>query len=124
MDDVVKLLKGTVEELEKLLNAKSVLGEPIDRDGATVIPIVSYGFGFGAGGGNGTVAGEQGGGMGTAAGGGIRPVGAIIIDAGGARVEPVRGDAATMAEALGSTVAKVLKARGKSKAKDKDKPAE
>lgn len=112
MDDVVKLLKGTVEELDKLLNARNVLGEPIDRDGATVIPIVSYGFGFGAGGGDGTVGGEKGGGMGTAAGGGIRPVGAIILDAGGARVESFRGDMATMAEAVGSTVAKVIKARG------------
>ena len=108
MDNVVKLLKGTVEELEKLLNAKNVLGEPIDRDGATVIPIVSYGFGFGAGGG---AAGTAGNGMGTAAGGGVRPVGAIILEAGGARVEPVRGDAATMAEAIGATVAKVMKAR-------------
>ncbi|WP_334194682.1 GerW family sporulation protein [Pararhodobacter sp.] len=116
MDDVVKLLKGTVDELEKLLNAKNVLGDPIDRDGATVIPIVSYGFGFGAGGGTGGVAGQTGNGMGTAAGGGIRPVGAIIIDAGGARVEPVRGDMATMAEAVGSTVATVMKAKGKPEA--------
>ena len=38
MEDVEKLLKGTVEELNKLLNAKNVLGDPIERDGATVIP--------------------------------------------------------------------------------------
>ncbi len=118
MEDVAKLLKGTVDELEKLLNARNVLGDPIDRDGATVIPIVSYGFGFGAGGGNGTSAAQGGSGLGTAAGGGIRPVGAIIIDAGGARVETIRGDVATLAEALGSTVAKVIKARsGKAAAK-------
>ena len=111
MDDVVKLLKGTVDELEKLLNAKNVLGDPIDRDGATVIPIVSYGFGFGAGGGNASVDGQSGGGVGTAAGGGIRPLGAIIIDASGARVEPVRGDVATLAEAIGQTASQVIKAR-------------
>ena len=50
MEDVEKLLKGTVEELDRLLNAKNVLGDPIEREGSTVIPIVSYGFGFGAGG--------------------------------------------------------------------------
>ena len=111
MDDVVKLLKGAVAELDALLNAKNVLGEPIDRDGATVIPIVSYGFGFGAGGGNGSIAGQPGGGARAAAGGGIRPVGAIIIDDSGARVETVRGEVATLAEAVGGTVAKVLKAR-------------
>jgi uncharacterized spore protein YtfJ len=53
MTDVDRLLKVTVEELDKLLNPKNVLGDPIEKDGATVIPIVSYGFGFGAGGGEG-----------------------------------------------------------------------
>lgn len=112
MDDVEKLLKVTVEELDKLLNARNVLGDPIDRDGATVIPIVSFGFGFGAGGGTGGVGGQTGGGTGSAAGGGIKPVGAIILDDGGARVETIRGEVATLAEALGSSVAKVMKARG------------
>jgi len=50
MEDVEKQLKGTVDELDKLLNAKNAPSDPIERDGATVIPIVSYGFGFGAGG--------------------------------------------------------------------------
>ena len=84
MADVEKLLKGTVEELDRLLNAKNVLGDPIERDGATVIPIVSYGFGFGAGGSEG---GKSGAGGGTGGGGGIKPLGAIIFDADGARVE-------------------------------------
>ncbi len=52
MEDVERLLKGTVEELDRLLNAKNVLGAPIEKDGITVIPMVSYGFGFGAGGGS------------------------------------------------------------------------
>lgn len=30
MDDVERLLKGTVEELDRLLNARNVLGAPID----------------------------------------------------------------------------------------------
>ena len=34
MDDVEKLLKGTVEELDRLLNAKNVLGAPIERERA------------------------------------------------------------------------------------------
>lgn len=84
MDDVDKLLKGTVAELEKLLNARNVLGDPIDREGVTVVPIVSYGFGFGSGGGEGDKAGAG-------AGGGIKPVGAIIIDEAGARVEGIHG---------------------------------
>ena len=53
METVERLMKTTVDELERLLSAKNVLGDPIDRDNGTVIPIVSYGFGFAAAGGSG-----------------------------------------------------------------------
>src|SRR6056297_2351082 len=103
MDDVEGLLKGTVAELDRLLNAKNVLGDPIEKGDATVIPIVSYGFGFGAGGGGG---GKLGDGAGTGAGGGIKPLGAIILDKDGARVESVQGVMTTIAEVLGETAGK------------------
>jgi uncharacterized spore protein YtfJ len=105
MDDVEKLLKGTVEELDRLLNAKNVLGDPIERGGATVIPIVSYGFGFGAGG---NVGAKSGTGAGTGGGGGIKPLGAIIFDANGARVEAVKGAMSSVAEVLGETAARAM----------------
>jgi uncharacterized spore protein YtfJ len=110
MDDVERLLKGTVEELDKLLNARNVLGDPIEREGATVIPIVSYGFGFGAGGSTGGKTGQSGG---TGGGGGIKPLGAIIFDANGARVEAVKGAASSIAEVLGETAGRALEARRK-----------
>jgi uncharacterized spore protein YtfJ len=109
MEDVEKLLKGTVEELDRLLNAKNVLGDPIEREGATVIPIVSYGFGFGAGGSTGGKAGDGGGAGG---GGGIKPVGAIIIDKNGARVEAVKGTASNIAEAIGAVAGRMVERRG------------
>lgn len=105
MENVERLLKGTVEELDRLLNAKNVLGDPIDKGSATVIPIVSYGFGFGAGGGANDKSGD---GAGTGAGGGIKPLGAIIIDDLGARVESVKGAMTTFAEVLGATAGKVI----------------
>ncbi|MDX1781937.1 MAG: spore germination protein GerW family protein [Thalassovita sp.] len=104
MEDVEKLLKGTVAELDKLLNARNVLGDPIEKDGATVIPIVSYGFGFGAGGGSDA---KSGGGAGTGGGGGIKPVGAIVFDQNGARVEAVKGAASNVAEVLGEAAARI-----------------
>ena len=104
MEDVETLLKGSVEELDRLLNAKNVLGDPIERDGATVIPIVSYGFGFGAGG---NVAQKSGSSAGTGAGGGIKPLGAIIFDKDGARVESVKGALTNMAEIIGETATAV-----------------
>ncbi|PQO22015.1 sporulation protein YtfJ [Rhodobacteraceae bacterium WD3A24] len=105
MDDVEKLLKGSVEELDKLLNAKNVLGEPIERDGAMVVPLVSYGFGFGAGGSSGGKTGDSGG---SGAGGGIKPVGAIIFDGEGARVEAVKGAVSSIAEVLGAVAGRAL----------------
>jgi uncharacterized spore protein YtfJ len=77
MESAERLLKGTVEELERLLEAKHVLADPIEKDDATIIPMVSYGFGFGAGAGDDA---KRGSGGGTGAGGGIKPRGAIIID--------------------------------------------
>jgi uncharacterized spore protein YtfJ len=105
MENVERLLKGSVEELDRLLNAKNVLGDPIEKGTATVIPIVSYGFGFGAGGGTNAKTGD---GAGTGAGGGIKPLGAIIIDDQGARVESVHGAMTTFAEVLGATAGKAL----------------
>ncbi|MDJ0921550.1 MAG: spore germination protein GerW family protein [Henriciella sp.] len=105
MNEVENLLKGTVEELDKLLNAKNVLGDPIERDGATIIPMVSYGFGFGAGG---TSNIKDGPGGGSGGGGGIKPLGAIIIDKEGARVEGIRGAMRTLAEVIGETASHAM----------------
>ncbi|MCP4384566.1 MAG: sporulation protein YtfJ [Hyphomicrobiales bacterium] len=118
MDDVERLLKGTVEELDKLLNARNVLGDPIERDGSTIIPLVSYGFGFGAGGGTDTK--KSGTGAGTGAGGGIKPLGAIIFDKDGARVEAVKGAVSNVAEVIGDAAARVIdrKSQGQSPSKE------
>ena len=105
MEDVERLLKGTVEELDRLLNAKNVLGDPIEKGAATVIPIVSYGFGFGAGGSTG---GKAGAGSGTGGGGGIKPLGAIIFDDNGARVEAVKGTVTNVAEIVGEAVSRAM----------------
>jgi len=105
MENVENLLKGTVEELDRLLNAKNVLGDPIEKGSATVIPIVSYGFGFGAGGGGNAKNGDS---AGTGAGGGIKPLGAIIIDDDGARVESVQGTISNIVEVLGKTAGKAI----------------
>ena len=108
MEDVERLLKGTVEELERMLNARNVLGDPIEKDGATIVPIVSFGFAFGAGGGTGGKSGAQGSGAGTGGGGGIKPLGAIIIDANGARVEAIKGAMTSIASAFGEAASRAV----------------
>ena len=119
MEDVERLLKGTVEELDRLLDAKHVLAEPIEKDGVTVIPLVSYGFGFGAGGGDNPKSGT---GSGTGAGGGIKPRGAIIIDDKGVRVESLKAGMSNVFETMAECCAHMMKMKHGSDG-DKDKGA-
>jgi uncharacterized spore protein YtfJ len=121
MEHVENLLKTTLAEIERLLTTRTVVGEPINVDGRTLVPLVSIGFGFGAGGGSGreqkTINGEALGG-GSGGGGGIRPVAIVVIDKDGVRVEPVRKAAATMVEKIGEAIGKIAEKRG-----DKEKKA-
>ena len=107
MDSVESLLKETVGELERLLSAKQVMGEPIEKGKAVVIPLVSYGFGFGAGGGSDAKSGD---GSGTGAGGGIKPRGAIIIDEEGVHVTPL-SNVPDAFEAMAEVATKALETR-------------
>ena len=104
MADTEQLLKKTVEELDRLLSAKNVLGAPIEKEGVTIIPLVSYGFGFGAGGGTDQKKGE---GAGTGGAGGIKPIGAIVIDKDGTRIEGLKTTMTSVVEAIGEAARKV-----------------
>jgi uncharacterized spore protein YtfJ len=112
MQQVETLLKTTLTEIEKMLTTRTVVGEPIQIAGQTLIPLVSVGFGFGGGGGEGEDpkrAGARGVGGGSGGGGGIRPVALIVVDKdGNVRVEPIRA-AASAVEKLGDAVSKVVR---------------
>ena len=117
MEDVERLVKVTMNEIEEMLQSKRVVGEPIEAHGRTLIPLVSLGFGFGAGGGTGSGTGPtkgntsprgEGAGGGTGGGGGVRPVGVIVIDKDGVRVEGIRGATASVFEKMGETISKVV----------------
>ena len=100
MDDVEKLLKTAMGEIERMLNTKTVVGEPITIEGNTLIPLVSVGFGFGAGG-----------------GGGVKPIALIIINQDGVRLEPIKGAATSVLEKVAETI-------GKTAQKSRDKSAD
>lgn len=81
MKDVEKLFGTAVNEIECLLNTKTVVGEPIKVDDITLIPLISIGFGFGVGGGEGTDPGKgTGTGGGTGSGGGVKAIALILIN--------------------------------------------
>ena len=107
MEDVEKLVKTTLGEIEKVLDAKTVVGEPITIEGTTMIPLMSVGFGFAAGGGTGkgeTKQETEGGGSGTGGGGGVKPIAVIVIDKDGVRIEPIKGGMTTAMEKLSETI--------------------
>lgn len=113
MEQPDNLLKTALGEIEHLLSTKTVVGEPIQVGGNTIVPLVSVGFGFGGGAGGGEdqkTAMARGSGSGAAGGGGIKPVAVIIIDKDGvARVESVRATASVV-EKFGDAVVRAVEA--------------
>lgn len=114
MEDVERLLKTAMAEVERMLSTKTVVGEPITFEGNTLIPLVSLGFGIGAGGGTGTMKGGETGegkGAGTGGGGGVKPVALIIINKDGVRLEPVKGGATSVLEKVAESIGKAAQKR-------------
>jgi uncharacterized spore protein YtfJ len=114
MEHVENLLKTTLSEVERILNTRSVVGEPITLEGSTIVPLVAIGFCFGGGGASGKeqkTASMEGYGGGSGGGGGVKPVAVIIITKDGVRVEPVRKGVATVIEKVGDAVGRVMDRR-------------
>jgi uncharacterized spore protein YtfJ len=117
MKDIENLFGKAIGEIERMLNTKTVVGEPITVDGNTLIPLISVGFGFCAGAGEGTDPKKGAGiGGGTAGGGGVKPVALVIVGKDGVRVEPVKGSAATLVD-------KIAEVAGKFASTEKEKVA-
>lgn len=79
------LVERIAEVIQVHANAKQVYGEPVERDGTTIIPVAKVQWGFGGGGiGHGSI--ERGGG-----GGGARaiPTGFIELRDGQAEFRPI-----------------------------------
>ena len=110
---VDRLVQGTVAEIDRMLDARQVVGEPLTFGATTVVPLVSVGFGFGAGGGGGTGGGGGGGG-----GGGVKPIAVLIVDASGVRLEPIPENPSALGR-LGAALADAFeRRRGGSGAED------
>ncbi len=101
MKDMENLFGKAIGEIERMLNTKTVVGEPITVDGNTLIPLISVGFGFGVGGGEGTDPKKgAGSGGGTGGGGGVKPVALVIVNKDGVRLETVKGGAASLMDKI------------------------
>src|SRR5437773_9708286 len=103
-------IERIADSIQLHANAKQVYGEPVERDGTTIIPVARVQWGFG-GGGLGRGAGERGGG-----GGGARatPIGYIELHDGTSRFRPIldpTGAATLIASAVAGLILGTLFAR-------------
>jgi uncharacterized spore protein YtfJ len=107
MEIVENLVKTTLSEIEKVLNTKTIVGDPVKIGETTIVPLISIGFGFGAGGGSGRGDSKQKGegtGGGTGGGAWVRPVALIILNDQGVRVEPIIGRFGGALEKIGEII--------------------
>lgn len=79
------LLDTLAERLGTRVHTRTVYGEPVERQGVTVIPVAKARYGFGGGGGS--KAGERGSGGG--GGATVKPIGYIEIRDGGSRFQRI-----------------------------------
>ena len=112
MEHIENLFDKAVGEIERMLNTKTVVGEPITIEGNTLIPLVNVGFGFGVGEGEGTEPQKGSGhGGGTGGGGGVKPVALVIVNKDGVRVEPIKSGTASVLEKVAESIGNVAAAK-------------
>jgi uncharacterized spore protein YtfJ len=108
-----EVLARLADKLGSKASVSAVFGEPVDREGITIIPVAKVGFGFGGGLGRGRGRSEIAGGSGGGGGGGASavPAGYIEIKDGNAVFKPVRDPLADVLVPLATLVAGFLAPR-------------
>jgi len=105
-----ELLEQIGQTVGQKANVSSVFGEPIEREGLTVIPVAKARFGFGGGGGSGSREGDEGGGGGGGGGALVSPIGYIELHDGSAEFRRISTPLDFLAlVAAGSVIAVAVK---------------
>ena len=109
---VNELLDQIGQSVGKRAQVSTVFGEPVEREGLTVIPVAKARFGFGGGGGSGGREGGEGSGGGGGGGGVVTPIGYIEVRDGSAEFKrittPTDVAALVAAASLGALTVKRL----------------
>lgn len=118
-------VKSIVEELKQMATTETVVGQPMQVENTTIVPVIKFSVGFGAGGGEGIAnapskqgATSKGTGYGQGGGGGIKvdPVAFITVHEGRASLLPVSKMGANidrLVESVPDIVEKIKKATEK-----------
>jgi uncharacterized spore protein YtfJ len=116
---IQELLEKLATDLKGFANTETIFGEPIEIQGATIIPVCKMSIGYGGGGGEGEGSDpKSGGGKGTGggAGGGIKldPAALIIAKEGDISVVAIEGKSSKLGallEMIPETLEKVMKSK-------------
>lgn len=87
MNGIENLFEKTVSEIERMLTSKTVVGDPIEIESNTLIPLVNVG------------------------GGGVKPVALIIVNSDGVRVDPIKSGTASVFEKVAETFGRMASAK-------------
>lgn len=108
---VDSLIERIAEKLGATIKASTVFGEPVERDGVTIIPVAKARWGFGGGGGTGQDERGPGGGGGGGGGMSISPVGYIEVGHGESRFRPIRDARSYLPYVIGAATLLLLSMR-------------
>lgn len=120
------VMKEVTSELERLVSAKTVVGEPVIAGDKTILPITKVSFGFGSGGGEGSKNNvESGFGGGGGGGAKIEPVAFLVISDEGVRLMTLSGnnDLGKLLDAVPGVYEKIRSVKGKMKKDETNKDA-
>ncbi|MEE9165866.1 MAG: spore germination protein GerW family protein [Candidatus Neomarinimicrobiota bacterium] len=87
---VAELIKNVMGEIEKVMQTRTVVGDPISAGEFIVIPVSKVSFGFGAGGGGSEEKSKGGSGEGVGGGWSIEPMAFFVVGEEGARLYSIR----------------------------------
>lgn len=114
-----EMLNAMFERLDKFIRTETVVGQPMEVGGVTLVPVITVGFGMGSGGGSGKDReGNDGSGTGGGVGCKISPEAVLVIKEGEVSMLPVKGKASL--EKLVEAVPEILAGLDLGKAKPEE----
>ncbi|RKZ31931.1 sporulation protein [bacterium] len=102
------ILKVILDKVEVVAKAKTIIGDPIEFGGNTIVPVCKIGVGFGAGGNEGS--GEKRADKGGGGGGGfsVEPIAFLVVHGEEVNLLPIKPDrVGSFAKAIPMTVEKI-----------------
>jgi uncharacterized spore protein YtfJ len=118
-----QILKTILDEVRTFAKTETIIGEPINIAGNTVIPICKICIGFGGGGGEGEMKEKKGGGTGGGGGGGVKidPAAFIVVKGEEVTVMGTKpGRLESLVESVPGIIDKINEAKEARKAKKKE----